>query len=87
MKQDTSLNVCIIVANPGDETLWEGDINLMNSMWRCFISSLCHSSFPDRTPKSSQALSKLGAKGTMADMDPEDLSSLRFPTRNCNNPL
>jgi LmbE family N-acetylglucosaminyl deacetylase len=68
IKQDT-LNVCIIVAHPDDETLWAGGIILMHPRWRCFIFSLCRSSDPDRAPKFKQALSNLGATGTMADID------------------
>jgi LmbE family N-acetylglucosaminyl deacetylase len=69
MKQDTSLKVCIIVAHPDDETLWAGGMILMHSQWRCFIFSLCRAGDPDRAPKFKQALSNLGASGTMADMD------------------
>ena len=69
MKQDSSLNVCIIVAHPDDETLWAGGLILMHPQWRCFILSLCRASDSDRAPKFKQALSNLGALGTMADMD------------------
>ena len=69
MNQDSSLNVCIIVAHPDDETLWAGGMILMHPQWRCFILSLCRASDPDRAPKFKQALSNLGASGTMADMD------------------
>jgi len=69
MNQDSSLNVCIIVAHPDDETLWAGGMILMHPQWQCFILSLCRASDPDRAPKFKQALSNLGASGTMADMD------------------
>ncbi len=69
MKQSTLLNVCIIVAHPDDETLWAGGIVLMQPRWRCFVMSLCRANDPDRAPKFKQALSTLGAIGTVADMD------------------
>ena len=64
-----SLNVCLIVAHPDDETLWAGGMILMHPRWRCFIFSLCRARDPDRAPKFKQALSCLGALGAMADMD------------------
>ncbi|MFC1569707.1 PIG-L deacetylase family protein [bacterium] len=68
IKQDT-LNVCIIVAHPDDETLWAGGLILMHPRWRCFIFSLCRAFDPDRAPKFKTALACLGASGSMADMD------------------
>jgi LmbE family N-acetylglucosaminyl deacetylase len=68
INQDT-LDVCVIVAHPDDETLWAGGIILMHPQWRCFIFSLCRAFDPDRAPKFKTALAYLGASGTMADMD------------------
>jgi len=61
--------VIIIVAHPDDETLWAGGTILRLEGADCFILSLCRGSDPDRAPKFRKTLNKLGARGTITDLD------------------
>jgi len=64
-----------MVAHPDDETLWAGGALLGHPEWRCHIWTLCRASDADRAPKFRRVLKRLGAEGTMADLDdgPEQL--------------
>jgi LmbE family N-acetylglucosaminyl deacetylase len=61
--------VVVLVAHPDDETLWAGGTLLMHGGWTTFVGTLCRASDGDRSAKFFDALSRLGAKGAMADMD------------------
>jgi LmbE family N-acetylglucosaminyl deacetylase len=63
------MNVAVVVAHPDDEILWCGGTILDNPAWKCFILALCRASDPDRAPKFTRALDKLGANGCLADLD------------------
>ena len=69
MLQEKRKQVAIIVAHPDDETLWVGGTILSNPLWECFVVCLCRKSDKDRAPKFFKALSVLGAKGTMGDLN------------------
>ena len=59
----------VIVAHPDDETLWAGGTILLHPEWCWKVYALCRASDSDRAPKFRRALSALGAKGRMADLD------------------
>jgi len=63
------------VAHPDDETLWGGGTILMHPEANWTIIALCRKSDQDRSPKFFRALEKLGATGSMGDLDdaPEQL--------------
>jgi LmbE family N-acetylglucosaminyl deacetylase len=65
----------VIVAHPDDETLWAGGTILMHPEANWTIIALCRKSDRDRSPKFFRALEKLGANGSMGDLDdaPEQL--------------
>ena len=69
MDQQKSKKVVIIVAHPDDETLWAGGTILNCPFWECFIVCLCRKNDKDRAPKFLKALSALGAKGVMGDLN------------------
>jgi len=69
MYQEKPKQVAIIVAHPDDETLWAGGTILSNPSWQCFVFCLCRKSDNDRAPKFFKALSVLGAKGAMGDLN------------------
>ncbi|MEB0302829.1 PIG-L family deacetylase [Mucilaginibacter sp. 5C4] len=69
MYQEKPKQVAIIVAHPDDETLWAGGTILSNPSWQCFVVCLCRKSDNDRAPKFFKALSVLGAKGAMGDLN------------------
>lgn len=58
-----------MVAHPDDETLWAGGELLRHPEWQCHIWTLCRASDPDRAPKFRRVLARLGADGTMADLN------------------
>lgn len=58
----------MIVAYPGDETLWAGGHILMKSDWQWTVAAMFQSSDPDRSERFSEALSRLGAKGQILDL-------------------
>jgi LmbE family N-acetylglucosaminyl deacetylase len=59
----------VIVAHPDDETLWSGGLMLARPNWDWFVLSLCRGSDADRAPRFRRALDRLGARGTIADLD------------------
>lgn len=61
--------VAVIVAHPDDEILWTGGTLLSHPSWNVTVISLCRASDNDRAPKFFKELKKLGAKGTMGDLD------------------
>jgi LmbE family N-acetylglucosaminyl deacetylase len=69
MDQQKSKKVVLIVAHPDDETLWAGGTILNHPSWQCFIVCLCRKNDKDRAPKFFKALSALGAKGIMGDLN------------------
>jgi LmbE family N-acetylglucosaminyl deacetylase len=64
-------SAAVIVAHPDDETLWAGGTILLHPQWDWFIVALCRGHDPDRAPRFHRALKRLGATGTMADLDDE----------------
>jgi hypothetical protein len=69
MGQQKSKKVVLIVAHPDDETLWAGGTMLSHPSWQCFIVCLCRKNDQDRASKFFKALSVLGAKGIMGDLN------------------
>ena len=69
MDQQKSKKVAIIVAHPDDETLWAGGTILSHPSWQFFIVCLCRKNDKDRAPKFFNALSVLGARGIMGDLN------------------
>ncbi len=65
----SSMNAALVVAHPDDETLWAGGTVLANPQWDWFIVALCRAHDPDRAPKFFRAIKRLGAVGTIADLD------------------
>lgn len=67
--------ILVVVAHPDDETLWAGGFLTDTGERDCLIISLCRKSDTDRSPKFYNAVSELGSKGIMADLDdgPEQL--------------
>jgi LmbE family N-acetylglucosaminyl deacetylase len=61
--------VAVVVAHPDDETLWAGGLLLSHPEWSPFIVTLCRGKDPDRAPRFLKALERLGAEGTMGDLD------------------
>jgi len=59
----------LVVAHPDDETLWAGGLILMRPECDWTVVTLCRGSDPDRAPRFRRALERLGAEGTMGDMD------------------
>ena len=59
----------VIVAHPGDETLWAGGIILMHPQADWTIISLCGKNDLDRGTKFSKALLQLNAKGDIGDLN------------------
>ena len=59
----------VVVAHPDDETLWTGGTVLMHPGRGWLVAALCRGSDPDRAPKFSRAVERLGAVGRIADLD------------------
>ena len=70
-RDSSRLSTAVIVAHPDDETLWAGGTILLHPQWDWFIVALCREHDPDRAPRFHKALERLGASGTMADLDDE----------------
>lgn len=75
--------IAVIVAHPDDETLWCGGLILMNPDREWTIYSMCRGDDPDRSPKFSNVLKYLNAKGNMSTLDdgpeqfPLDISDIK----------
>jgi len=73
------VNCVVIVAHPGDETLWAGGTLLMHPDSRWTVVTLTRKSDPDRAPSFFKAMERYGAKGIMGDLDDEsDQKPLRM---------
>jgi len=59
----------VIVAHPGDETLWAGGMILLHPEANWIVVSLCRASDPGRAPKFREAVEELGATGFIGDLD------------------
>jgi LmbE family N-acetylglucosaminyl deacetylase len=59
----------VIVAHPDDEVLWAGGLILSLPQIHWHVLALTRRSDPDRAPRFSCVLQKLGASGDMADLD------------------
>ncbi|MBN2637415.1 MAG: PIG-L family deacetylase, partial [Prolixibacteraceae bacterium] len=62
-------NVAVIVAHPGDETLWAGGTILSHPSWNCFIVSVCRGDDTERASKFYNALKVLKSEGNMGNPD------------------
>ncbi len=62
-------SVAVLVAHPDDETLWAGGTLLMQRTWAPFVVGACRASDADRAPKFFRVLDRLGAQGTLGDLD------------------
>lgn len=56
-------DIVVVVAYPGDETLWAGGAMLSHPSWRWHIVSMFRGSRPDSEPRFEEALCRLGATG------------------------
>ncbi len=76
--------VAVLVAHPDDETLWCGGTLLLHPAPEKMIGALCRASDSDRAPKFARAVTALGAKCGMMDLDdgPEQLPLDRGALRN-----
>jgi LmbE family N-acetylglucosaminyl deacetylase len=61
--------VAVVCAHPDDETLWAGGAIIMHAHWDVFVACLCRAGDPDRAPRFGRALERLGAEGTIANLD------------------
>ena len=62
-------SVAVLVAHPDDETLWAGGTLLSEPSWAPFVWCACRAHDAERAPKFHRVLERLGARGTMADLD------------------
>ena len=70
-----SRKAAVIVAHPDDETIWAGGAILMHPELQWTVIALCRGGDLDRAPRFMRAIHRLGAVGTMGDLDdgPEQL--------------
>jgi LmbE family N-acetylglucosaminyl deacetylase len=66
---DLRPRAAVVVAHPDDETLWCGGFILTHPEFHWRIVTLCRAADPDRAPRFSRVLQRLGACGEMADLD------------------
>ena len=59
----------VIVATPGDETLWAGGVLLLHPETKWSIVSLCGKSEPESEKKFAKALKELGTSGQMGNFE------------------
>lgn len=59
----------VIVAHPDDEVLWCGGLLLETENWHWTVATLCRASDQDRSPRFGEAMTALGTRGVMADLD------------------
>jgi LmbE family N-acetylglucosaminyl deacetylase len=62
-------SAAVLVAHPDDETLWAGGLMLSHPETSWFVATLTRAGDTDRAPKFREALARLRAVGTMADLD------------------
>lgn len=62
-------SIALIVAYPGDETLWAGGLMLNHPSWNWFVLCLCQKREADKAASFHHALLQLQATGAMADLD------------------
>jgi hypothetical protein len=68
----------MIVAYPGDETLWAGGSFLTNPSWNMVVVSMFQSNTPDRSESFSKALARLNASGDIVGL-PDTTSDEKAP--------
>lgn len=66
---DSDRRALVVVAHPDDETLWVGGTMLMHPAWSWRVVSLCRGTDPDRRPRFFGAMTRLGGRGDMGDLD------------------
>ena len=59
----------VIVAHPDDEILWAGGTILMHPETRWTVVALCRRSDPDRAPRFQNVLDRIGASGSLGELD------------------
>jgi len=69
MAGKTSKSVALIVAHPGDETLWAGGTILSHPSWQWYIVCLCRGCDNVLAPRFYHALKVLKAEGIMGTLD------------------
>ena len=66
---ESERHALVVVAHPDDETLWVGGTMLMHPAWSWRIVSLCRGRDTDRRPRFFDAMTHLGGRGDMGDLD------------------
>ncbi len=77
-------NCAVIVACPGDETLWAGGTMLLHPDNHWMVITLCGAKDQDRAAKFSRAMECFHAKGIMGDLDCSS-EQTPLPERNVQN--
>ena len=67
----------VLVAHPDDETIWMGGTILNNPHIEWTIFGLCRGDDSDRAPKFRHVLEFLGARGSISDLEDEDVLNIR----------
>lgn len=68
---ESELRALVVVAHPDDETLWMGGTMLLYPDWKCRVACLSRGKDRDRRKKFFAAMTRLGAMGSIGEMDDE----------------
>lgn len=66
---ESRIRAAVIVAHPDDETLWSGGLILGRPAWNFHVAALCRAGDADRAPRFRRAIARLGASGSIGDLD------------------
>jgi LmbE family N-acetylglucosaminyl deacetylase len=69
MAGKTSKTVALIVAHPGDETLWAGGMIMSHPSWQWYIVCLCRGCDNELAPRFYNTLKVFKAEGIMGTLD------------------